>query len=488
MSRLISEIESGLIAVPSFQREYVWVKEQVIEFFDSIANGYPIGSVLLWKSDNSIRGTRDILTDEISHDNTAPIYIIDGRQRLTTFYGCVTNSGDKDPRFRLCYNLETNEFEYPRKESLLKVPLWILFDTFTLLSRLQEIHEKFPDKARTYVESAKHMNSILQEYSIARDEIENCSLDDACKVFARINEKGTEISKTHMLQALGYKTGEPLLGSQIDEIRYAMAGYGFDRLSQDDVLNCFFRFAGQKNFFDSFTGNELEKLNLKSHFDEVMRACVAAARFLYHECRLPGVELLPYKKQFIALTWFFGEIDQPSDDQLAVLRKWYYLSSWDFSFQNSSLSNIRKQFKSVERIISGKDPYHDVTSDNLDKRISLEYNSRFHLSNSRTKILVQALRAHQDIAPGETMVTSARFRGETLPFGFVVRSSDRQSFQSLLKGELQSDELYDRYLLTPEIIRTLNCSDLETAARLRIPLLRSMERRLLLRIIGKSAL
>ena len=52
LHEIVSKIKKGIYGVPSFQRNFVWRKEQVLDLFDSILRGYPIGSILLWKPDD----------------------------------------------------------------------------------------------------------------------------------------------------------------------------------------------------------------------------------------------------------------------------------------------------------------------------------------------------------------------------------------------------------------------------------------------------
>ena len=50
-SDLISDIEKGIIKIPKFQREFVWGIDKTAKLLDSILKGYPIGTFILWKTD-----------------------------------------------------------------------------------------------------------------------------------------------------------------------------------------------------------------------------------------------------------------------------------------------------------------------------------------------------------------------------------------------------------------------------------------------------
>ena len=46
-SQLIADIKKGEIKIPQFQRKFVWKDGQALALLDSVANRYPIGSILL---------------------------------------------------------------------------------------------------------------------------------------------------------------------------------------------------------------------------------------------------------------------------------------------------------------------------------------------------------------------------------------------------------------------------------------------------------
>jgi uncharacterized protein with ParB-like and HNH nuclease domain len=50
ISTLIMGISKGKIKIPKFQRAFVWKEVQALNLLDSIANNYPIGSLLLWRT------------------------------------------------------------------------------------------------------------------------------------------------------------------------------------------------------------------------------------------------------------------------------------------------------------------------------------------------------------------------------------------------------------------------------------------------------
>ena len=48
VSTILDHIESGNMALPEFQRGYVWNRGQVRDLMDSMYRKHPVGSLLVW--------------------------------------------------------------------------------------------------------------------------------------------------------------------------------------------------------------------------------------------------------------------------------------------------------------------------------------------------------------------------------------------------------------------------------------------------------
>ena len=85
---LISNIEQGLIKIPQFQRKFVWSLEQTANLLDSIIKGYPIGTFILWETNERLRSVRNIGDIDLPEtpDGHVVQYVLDGQQRMTSLY------------------------------------------------------------------------------------------------------------------------------------------------------------------------------------------------------------------------------------------------------------------------------------------------------------------------------------------------------------------------------------------------------------------
>ncbi|TFH81217.1 DUF262 domain-containing protein [Segatella hominis] len=484
LREIAAKIKNGRYAIPVFQRDFVWKKEQVLDLFDSISKGYPIGSIILWKpEENHDSRAKDIISDKIINVSSPEFYVLDGRQRLTTFYGCVTKLEAKEDVLKIVYNLDKDCFEYARgrsKDYIMELP--DVYDTLSLLTCLQKLMSSISDKEKlaTYVDRAKAMNARLQSYEIGEVQIENCSLDEAGTVFSRINSKGTDISKVSMLQAIYYKDERtPLLSDEINDLISSLAAYGFEDLRQDDILNCCCRYIG-KNFYDSNIMEDLVKNDLTQHLDSIKSDVTKAVSFLHDECGVLSYKMLPYAKQLVGITNFFKEIKEPSESQIKELKKWFFYTTVCQSFQNSSLTAVRPIFRDLDKFIKGEsqdavEKYGNIQIPYLDFRFSTQSALSNLLMITLANIYVKRSAASDlaYIGQGKLLQDS--------PVGIFLflNSQDKQIFSHIINGGDLDFIDFEKYALTQDMLKLLKEGNFNDFKRQRDLLLVNAEKELL---------
>jgi len=86
-------LSSGEYVIPSFQRDFVWRHEDIVELMRSIFNRYYLGSLLLWDSTDKTLDDlecRPIFGRERgSSDKKRPWIVLDGQQRMTSIYYAI---------------------------------------------------------------------------------------------------------------------------------------------------------------------------------------------------------------------------------------------------------------------------------------------------------------------------------------------------------------------------------------------------------------
>ena len=208
IDRIIKRIDDGDIKIPAFQRGFVWKQNQVIDLLESIVNEYPIGSVLLWKSSERLKSTRNIAGYEIPEkDTTYPVnYTLDGQQRMASIYGVFSqlieqedDHGNYNPNldiFEIYYDFENKKFigkaEIAQENKT--IHLRKLLNVTTLITALGILNKE-------YHSAAQELASQFLNYEIPVVTIENRSREDVGIIFERINNTGTRLSALDLMTA-----------------------------------------------------------------------------------------------------------------------------------------------------------------------------------------------------------------------------------------------------------------------------------------------
>lgn len=206
ISTILDHIDSGHMALPEFQRGYVWNGDQVRKLFTSLYLRRPVGGLLVWVTESKTA----------AHRGDGPLapgvvkLLLDGQQRITSLYGVVRG---KPPRFfdgnakaftDLRFHLETEAFEFYQPVKMRDDLLWI--DVTELMSRGHEGHERLIDRlaedpnigtrAVKYSARISRLLGIL-EITLHDEEVTgpDKTLDVVVDIFNQVNSGGTKLSK-----------------------------------------------------------------------------------------------------------------------------------------------------------------------------------------------------------------------------------------------------------------------------------------------------
>jgi uncharacterized protein with ParB-like and HNH nuclease domain len=114
ISTVLDKIDEGAMALPEFQRGYVWSRAQVRGLMQSLYRRYPVGGLLTWL-------TRTETAEARGSGKLQPGYVsllLDGQQRMTSLYGIVRGrpprffEGNVDAFTGLRFHLAEESFEF----------------------------------------------------------------------------------------------------------------------------------------------------------------------------------------------------------------------------------------------------------------------------------------------------------------------------------------------------------------------------------------
>jgi len=206
ISTILDHIDSGHMALPEFQRGYVWNRDQVRALFDSLYHRHPVGGLLVWVTESRTamhRGDGPLAAGIVK-------LLLDGQQRMTTLYGVARG---KPPKFfdgnahnftGLRFHLDSENFEFYQLVKMKDDPLWVdvtelmkkgsagLGSLIATLSANPELATKIGD----YAGRLSQLLGIL-EVELHADEVTGAdkTLDVVVDIFNRVNSGGTKLSK-----------------------------------------------------------------------------------------------------------------------------------------------------------------------------------------------------------------------------------------------------------------------------------------------------
>lgn len=278
----LNYIKNGNLLLPDIQREYVWSYHDIELLFESIVDGYPVGTCIMWKTTRIVINEKEpnlyyFHTDfSLAHpeNRKAPeplaegkennyYIILDGQQRLTSlniaFNGSYTSfkggkknykdDPDKLITRELYYNLNYNpqadkddetpskrfaflKKEEGEKEQWYKVKQLLKFD-------------KLPDFirdliSRGYSEQAQNDLSILfNRIHVSSSDglihyygITGSDYDEVLDVFVRVNSTGQKLAKSDLLFSTlidGWKIGRNDIEKFIEKINAKGEGFEFNK-------------------------------------------------------------------------------------------------------------------------------------------------------------------------------------------------------------------------------------------------------------------
>lgn len=217
--------------LPAVQRPYVWgsryeSEKYICKLFDSILNGYPIGTLIVWNTDLNIP-YREFMNDYFNGETPKIVdkdlwkrkdkwLVYDGQQRLQTLYSCLKYSlNNRILTYNLCYKSDGNDeiygFEFVDKNTTLmpghiKMPVLFTKGDDEKVSYRKEIQASLDLNTEQETLFEKRFDKLWSVFvgtdvkSLAFFPIDKTwSEDKVNDVFQRLNTGGVPLSGADLL-------------------------------------------------------------------------------------------------------------------------------------------------------------------------------------------------------------------------------------------------------------------------------------------------
>lgn len=390
VEELVGLAWTGRIRVPHFQRDFRWGWEDVRRLFDSIAKGYPIGSLLLWVRPAPAQMLQLGALQIEAEKATEALWVVDGQQRITSLANALHPDGARDSRFALSYNISTGEFvRTPPVEDPLVIPLPVLFD-------LQRIIRWFA----TYSGISEHLDKAtgvtrrIRQFQVPAYRVTQDDPKVLQDIFDRMNNYGKRLSRAEIFSALNAgDEADDSRSLKLDGIASRIdTDFGFGVIDDDTVLSAVLARRGsdvtrdiRKEF--SGSGGEGREVAFKAGEEALRRT----AQFLQNDASVPHITMLAYRYLLVVLARIFAFHPEPDARNRQLLRRWYWRAAV------AGPERFKGGSANAPRILCAKVNQRDLSSsvqDILDavslKEPVLPDLSRFSTNQAATKMVLCA--------------------------------------------------------------------------------------------------
>src|SRR4051794_9551540 len=203
VATILDFIDNDQIALPEFQRGYVWNRDQVRSLMQSLYRRFPVGSLLVWTTRTESTATRG--------DGALALGVVklllDGQQRITTLYGIILG---RPPRFfdgnaqvftGLHFHLGNEIFAFFSPLKMKNDPLWVNVTQLmregagAFIARIAA-DPAFTPKLTEYIARLNAIDRIKEkEFHLDDWTGEDKTVDLVVDIFNRVNSGGTKLSK-----------------------------------------------------------------------------------------------------------------------------------------------------------------------------------------------------------------------------------------------------------------------------------------------------
>lgn len=382
LKNLLMLIDSGELALPDFQRDFVWDPSAIEELIESIMKSYPAGSLLFLK--HSGEGFQVRVFDgapPLRSTMSTSYLVMDGQQRLTSLYQAFFGKGEHLFYLDIKELIETGDVEAAvwheskkraEKMSLndlriqaerLVCPLRVVmtdgFDKW-----IDDIIDLRPEKNEELKELKTSLRSVNKEWISPILEYQfpvvtlssDTSLDAVCKMFETLNRRGVKLTVFELLMARSFmnKVSLRAMWDEAQNQNESLEQFGIDPYY---ILQIISLLAGK-----SLKRKEILEMSpdvILKHWEAATKALSEALLFIRRNLGVLSPNLLPYNTMLIPLAAAWSQTSSIKGPTEAVrrqkFRSWFLASVFSQAYEQGPTSRAVADYKDLCRWISGED-------------------------------------------------------------------------------------------------------------------------------------
>jgi len=370
---LISEIQKGQIKVPKFQRNFVWSLDKTAKLLDSILKGYPIGTFILWETNERLNDIKNIGNLELPAipDDIKVQYVLDGQQRITSLYAAflgakIQKEGEKkvtdysEIYVDLDGDVENNDDQIVISEKPEEGVFITLHEILNFNDNLLEIKEKYSDEQFKRIHQ---YSQTFSTYDFSTIVLRKEDIDSAIEVFTRINTGGQTLTLFEIMSAKTYDEEQDFdMEDRFQKLLKELEERKYDTISSSVILSVISLILSKNKECKRKVILQLDKQAIIDIWDDVISALKESVDYFRSVYRIPVSAILPYDSLLVPFAYFFYiKKEKPKSEQIKFLEEFFWRMSLSFRYSSSTESKLAQDIKRIDEILKGNRPnYEDV--------------------------------------------------------------------------------------------------------------------------------
>ncbi|MGF1524246.1 MAG: DUF262 domain-containing protein [Leptolyngbyaceae cyanobacterium] len=440
---LVDRVKRGSVRVPDFQRPLRWTSDNVLLLFDSIYQGYPIGSFLMRQAHAPADAIRYGPVKVSAPESNSALWVVDGQQRLTALTVGLARGEEMpttpDDPWVVYFAAEEQAFRVPPRSGVFPstwVPITQLLDASALSEWIFNWQHSGNQVLRKSVFDA---GARIRQYEIPVYIVETDEEELLRDIFYRINDTGKKMEWVDVHDALfGRKSDEP---STLNGLANALQSLGVGRPSEDQLLAAIIAFKGLDPTRSISEHYRRDPDVLRDAVHDALSALRRVLTFLKTNAEIPHLRLLPRTLPFLVLTKFFGFYSEPNSRTLELLVRWTWRtllgikSVHENTLLRHSLNAIEgsEQEKTMQRLL-------DIIPSTPGKRFVLP--QKFDARAADSRIALVALSSLRPRNPED---------GKPIDIADLIERHDRNAFCRIIGPGIEATHGPSNRILLPPI-------------------------------------
>lgn len=396
---IINDVKRGYIKIPQFQRDFIWSKEKAASLMDSILKGYPIGTMILWKTKETLRSIRNLGGVDLPETPTGDFiqYVLDGQQRLTSIF--ATLSGAK---IRREFRIEDFSEIYINLDAADDEELVISskdgFDEKSLIKLTALLYgglQYLASFSAEYLQRLEQYKRNIETYPIPSILIREVPIDVATEIFTRINEGGKPLSVFEIMVAKTFDVEKGFdLAESCDALISNLSRVDYETLSEATVLRVVSILLKKECSKKAILN--LNKTDFIGVWPKAVDAIERAVDYFRNYFKIPVSRLLPYDDLIVLFAYFFHHHkERPLGNKEKYLQDLFWRISLTERYSSGTESKIVQDIKKVDMILEDKLPDYNYSPFSKLTPEGIEQNGVFSVSRSYIKAILCILSEQQ---------------------------------------------------------------------------------------------